>query len=171
MRSMVALNISSRSVVSEVLGAMSTSTQGANVSPTRVFAEKVYHLFNYGMNACDDQALVKNCLEDLFSRLASRPELLNDGGSVDTSIFKTFRRLLILRIASLKGRPTCDIHANLFSPQPAIINGLTSLQREALFLKFRSGLSYHEVAFVLDVAIDQLQSQVSMAVDVLLQKK
>jgi DNA-directed RNA polymerase specialized sigma24 family protein len=167
---MIALNISSRSVVSEVLGAMRASTQGTNPSPMRVFAKKVYHLFNYGMNACDDQTLVKNCLDELFLRIVNRRELLHDGGSVETNIFKTFRQLLILRIASVKGGRTCDIHENLFSPRTAMIHGVTSLQREALFLKFRSGLSYREVAFVMDETIDQLQSQISLAVDVLLQK-
>ena len=48
--------------------------------------------------------------------------------------------------------------------------GLTSLQREALFLKFQRGLSYREVANVMDLTIEQLRSQISKAVDVLLHK-
>ena len=48
--------------------------------------------------------------------------------------------------------------------------GLTSLQREALFLKFQRRLSYREVANVMDITIEQLRSQISKAVDVLLHR-
>jgi DNA-directed RNA polymerase specialized sigma24 family protein len=171
MRSMVALNIRSGRVISEVLGAMSASNHGTKVLVLRVYAKRVHHLFNYGMNACDDQVLVKNCIEELFSRIGGRPDLLQDEGSVDTNLFKMFRRLLIRHIASLKRKPTSDIRENFFSFEPSMMRGLTSLQREALFLKFRGGLNYREIASVLDVTIDQLQTQISKAVDVLLHKK
>ena len=48
--------------------------------------------------------------------------------------------------------------------------GLTSLQREAVFLKFQRGLTYREVAIVMDITMEQLRSQISKAVDVLLHR-
>ena len=47
------------------------------------------------MNACDDQALVKNCIVELFLLIGGRPDLLQEGESIDTNLFKMFRRLLI----------------------------------------------------------------------------
>ena len=168
---MVALNIRSGGVISEVLGAMSAQNHGAKVLDLQVYAEKVHHLFNYGMNACDDQVVVKNCIEELFSCISGRPDLLQGDGSVDTNLFQIFRRLLIQHIATRKKKSTAEIRENLFYSELPMMQGLSSLQREALFLKFKGGLSYREVASVLEVTIDQLRGQMSKAVDVLLHKK
>ena len=64
---MVALDIRSRNVITEALDAViRTSDHEAGVLVSRFYAEHIHSLFNYGMNACDDQALVKNCLVELF---------------------------------------------------------------------------------------------------------
>ena len=173
MQSMVALNIRSRSVTTEVLDAMTSASKncGPNLLVSQVYAEQVHDLFNYGMNACDDQALVKNCIVELFLRVGSRPDLLQEGESVDTNVFKMFRRLLIQQIASRGERSISDIHKNLFSAETQMTQGLTSLQLEALFLKFQRRLTYREVANIMDLTIEQLRSQISKAVDILLHKK
>jgi DNA-directed RNA polymerase specialized sigma24 family protein len=168
---MVALNIRPGKLISEVLEAMSASNRRTEVFVSQVYAEKVRHLFNYGMNACNDQTLVENCIEELFLLIDGRPDLLLESGSIDGNLFKIFRRLLIKNISSTNKTATSHIRENLFSSAPQITQGITSLQREALFLKFRSGLSYCEVAKVLDLTTGQLQSQASKAVDVLLDKK
>ncbi|HEX6893477.1 MAG TPA: hypothetical protein VF141_22350 [Chryseolinea sp.] len=173
MQSMVALNIRSRSVTTEVLDAMTSASKnfGADLLVSRIFAEKVHDLFNYGMNACDDQALVKNCIIELFLHAAGRPELLQEGESVDTDVFKMFRRLLVRQITSCRQKLTSDIRTDLFLDETQMTQGLTNLQREALFLKFQRGLTYREVANIMELTIEDLRSQISKAVDVLLRKK
>jgi DNA-directed RNA polymerase specialized sigma24 family protein len=169
---MVAVNIRSRSVTTEVLGAMtSASNYGVELLVSKVYAEQVHHLFNYGMNACNDQALVKDCIVELFLLIGGRPGLLQDGRSVDTNVFKMFRRLLIQQTASPGETSISDIGKNLFSVERPMTQGLTNLQREALFLKFQSRLTYREVASVMDLTIEQLRSQISKAADILLHKK
>ena len=116
------------------------------------------------MNACNDPALVENCIEELFLHIDGRSDLLRESGSIDGNLFKIFRRLLVKNISS-----TTSIE-NLFSSATQITQGITSLQREALFLKFQRRLSYREVANVMDLTIEQLRSQVSKAVDVLLHR-
>jgi DNA-directed RNA polymerase specialized sigma24 family protein len=165
---MVALNIRPGRIISEVLDTMSASNRRAEVLVLRVYREKVHHLFNYGMTACNDQTLVKNCIEQLFLHIDGQPDLLLDSGSIDSNLFKIFRRLLIKQIEYPKKTSTSNNRENLFSSAPQTTRGISSLQREALFLKFRIGLSYGEVAKVLDLSTGQLQSQVSKAVDVLL---
>ena len=172
MQSMVALNIRSRNVTTEVLEAMTTASKhrGADLLVSQVYTQRVHDLFNYGMNACDDHALVKNCIVELFVGVAGRPDLL-EGESVDTNVFKMFRRLLIQQIASRGERSRSDLHKNLFSADTQMIQGLTSLQLEALFLKFQRKLSYREVATIMDLTIEQLRSQISKAVDILVHNK
>lgn len=168
---MVALNVRSRSVTADVVEAMtSASGYGAERLISKVFANQVQHLFNYGMNACEDQALVKNCIVELFLLIGSRPGLLQNGSSVDTNVFKIFRGLLVQQIASAGKTSASDTSKNLFSAQRSMMQGLTNLQREVLFLKFQSRLSYRDVAGVMDLTIEQLRSQISKATDILLQK-
>jgi DNA-directed RNA polymerase specialized sigma24 family protein len=173
MQSMIALNIWSRIVTTEVLDAMTSASKNceADLLVSQVYAEQVHDLFDYGMNACDDQALVKNCIVELFLRIGSRPDLLQEGESVDTNVFKMFRRLLIQQIDSPGERSRPDIHKNLFSAETQITQGLTSLQLEALFLKFQRKLSYREVAAIMDLTIEQLRGQISKAVEILLNRK
>jgi len=167
---MVELNIRPGRIISEVLDAISVSNRRTKVLVLRVYAEKVHHLFNYGMNACNDQTLVENCIEELFLHIEDRPDLRLDSGSIDGNLFKIFRRLLIKHTATAKKRSTSGICENLFSTPRPMTQRITNLQREALFLKFRSGLSYREVASVLDLTSSQLLNQVSKAVDILLDK-
>jgi len=170
MQSIVVLNILSRSVTSEMLDAMTSAPKSyrANLPVSQVYTEQVHSLFNYGMNACDDQILVKNSIVELFLLVGRRPDLLQEGESVDSNLFKMFRRLLIQQIASQGERSISDIHKNLFSAETLTTQGLTGLQREALFLKFERRLTYREVANILDLAIEQLRGQISKAIDILL---
>ena len=164
---MVALDIRSRNAITEVLDAMiRTSDHEADVLVSRLYAEHIHNLFNYGMNACGDQALVKNCIVELFLLVGSRSDLLREGGSVDSNLFKMFRRLLMQEIVT--SRTSIE---NFFSAETQMTQGLTSLQREALFLKFQRRLTYREVANVMDITIEQLRSQISKAVDLLLHRE
>ena len=163
---MVALDIRSRNVITEVLDAViRTSDHEADDLVSRLYAEHIHNLFNYAMNACDDQALVKNCIVELFLLVGSRSDLLREGGSVDSNLFKMFRRLLMQQIVT--SRASIE---DFFSAETQITQGLTSLQREALFLKFQRRLTYREVANVMDITIEQLRSQISKAVDLLLRR-
>lgn len=168
MQSMVALNIRSRSVTTEVLDAMTSAlkNRGADLLVSQVYAEKVHDLFNYGMNACNDQALVKNCIIELFLLVGVRPDLLHEGESIDASVFKTFRRLLTQQIDT----PVSDNRKSLFSADTQMTQRLSCLQREALFLKFQRRLTYRDVATIMDLTIEQLRGQISKAVDILLHK-
>src|SRR5687767_5323831 len=151
---MVALNISSRNATTEVLDAVvKTSNHETAVLVSQLYAEQIHHLFNYGMHACDDQTLVKHCIVELFLFLGNRAGLVREGGSVDSNVFKMFRRLLIQQMA-LRGRSISVIHEKFLSTETQITRGLTSLQREALFLKFQRRLSYREVANIVNITIE-----------------
>jgi len=168
---MVALDIRSRNVVTELLGAMiRVSGHEEEVPVSQRYAEQVHHLFSYGMNACGDQELVKDCLVELFALMQGQTDLLRESNSVDTKMFKLFRRLLIRQIDSSRASSICVIHRNLFSKETQITKELTNLQREALFLKFHCRLTYREVANVMDLTTEDLHRQVCEAVDGLLHR-
>ena len=150
----------SRSVASEEAGATASATNHRTDLPvSKAYMEHVHQLFNYGMNACDDRMFVKNCIVQCFLLVGTRPEPAKDE-SFATDIFKVFRRLLIEQTGT-----------NLFSSETEGTRELTSLQREALFLKFQRKLTYREVAGIIDLPIEQLRGHISKAMDILLREK
>lgn len=151
----------SSNVANEVVGATaSTTNHRADLPVSKVFGEQVHHLYNYGMNACDDRVLVNNSIVQCFLLVGTRPELLKQHQSVVSNVFKAFRRILIQN----KG-------ASLFTSRNEMSRVLTSLQQEALFLKFERKLAYCEVAIIMDLPIEQLRRQISKALDNLVRDK
>src|SRR5688572_28318798 len=132
---METLNIHFRNIAADVSKAITSESNYRAGLVGRVYAAQVHDLFNYGMNACNDQQLVKNCIEKLFLDIASRPEILTDGKPFDASIFKMFRRYLIVMMALAGGTAVSEAHKHLFPTKLKITNGLTNLQREVFFLK------------------------------------
>ena len=136
----------------------SATNKRADLLVSKVYKQHVNHLYNYGMNVFNDPALVKNCIVKCFLLLASQPEVLDQDQSDATNVFKTFRRLV---------NPKKD--TNVCIPGTEMIGEFTTLQHEALFLKFQCKLTYREVADIMELPIEQLRTQISRAMSVLLQ--
>jgi RNA polymerase sigma factor (sigma-70 family) len=157
-----------------------------------LYKRHVNRLFNYGMHNCRDRELVKDCLQELFTRLWNKRETLGVAGSVNYYLFKSFRRLLISRlIANRKfALPFHDNPDSMFEFIPSIedtmiageakkqqleqlkvsFNALTKRQREAIFLKFFNELSYHEVSSIMELNVDSVYNLISKALTVLKKK-
>jgi RNA polymerase sigma factor (sigma-70 family) len=162
---------------------------GSELAFSILYSRYVNRLFNYGMNSCKDRELVKDCLQELFTRLWTKHETLGVAGSVNYYLFKSFRRLLIGRLIAnrkfslpFKGEsrsafefvpPYEDsiIEGEVKYRQLEIlkfsINRLTKRQREAIFLKFYNELSYHEVSSIMELRVDSVYNLISKALDVL----
>jgi len=163
--------------------------EGNELAFSVLYKRHASRLFNYGMHACKDRELVKDCLQELFARLWSKRETLGVAGSVNYYLFKSYRRLLIGKlIANRKfSLPFQSEPSSMFEFIPSneelliedesktlqteelksCINALTKRQREAIFLKFFSDLSYHEVSSIMELRVDSVYNLISKAIDVL----
>src|SRR5688572_9746689 len=72
----------------------------------RLYKRHVHPLFNYGMHACNDPELVKDCLQELFIRARDQREVRSVDGSVKANLFKIFRELLIQEVSVRRGQST-----------------------------------------------------------------
>ena len=143
------------------VGAKVGSTNArAALSISKVYKQHVHDLYNYGMNACNDSVLVKNCIEQCFLFMGDRPQLLEKDQPVVINVFKTVRRFLIQ-----------EKETDLFTSKTEMTLELSSIQQEALFLKFQRSLSYREVAIIMDLPIEQLRRQISNAFGILIKAK
>ena len=142
------------------VGAASTANHWANRPVSKVYVEQIHHLFNYGMNACDDRVLVKHCIVQSFSLISARLDRLPEDDSFVINIFKLFRR----HLTQQKG-------LRLFSGEAEMLRGLTCLQREALHLNFQCRLTYQQVADIIEIPIEQLRNEISKALVILGRQK
>lgn len=154
-----------------------------------LYKRYVNRLFNYGMHSCKDRDLVKDCLQELFTRIWYKRETLGVASSVNFYLFKSFRRLLIGRLVSqrklvfpFQGEPQSIFEFNPSAEDSIIedeskilqrekindsLHALTKRQREAIFLKFFNELSYHEVASIMELRVDSVYNLISKAIDIL----
>lgn len=165
--------------------------QGCEQAFSCLYNRHVQELFNYGMHACNDSEVVKNCLQELFVGVWDQRDTLGVATSVDSYLFRSFRKLLNERILTrekfsvrvinffqpqFEFKPVAD--RNVFTDRVVsaienqqIIQGFTGLQAEAVFLKFYNTLSYHEVASVMDLNVATIYNLVSGAVEILRQRR
>ncbi|HMG94013.1 MAG TPA: hypothetical protein VK589_28330 [Chryseolinea sp.] len=151
----------SRNLTNELEGVTArTANHWKALSVSKVYAEQIQCLFNYGMNACNDGLSVKHCIVQCFLHIGARPELLTEDQLVIINMFKIFRRLLTQQ----KGM-------DLFQKETEMMSGLSNLQREALFLKSQCRLTYRDVADIMHLPIEQLHGHISKAMAILLRGK
>jgi RNA polymerase sigma factor (sigma-70 family) len=131
-------------------------------------------LYNYGRKFSTDTELIKDCIQDLFTKLWRNKEHLGHTTSIKNYLFTSFRRILIERIVQHKGLATdealtesynfeitCSYESLLIEDQQdqerkeelsKAIQALTGRQREAIFLKFYENLSYEEVSVIMSIS-------------------
>lgn len=160
-------------------------------SGDRAALEKLYSLYNvgmyrYGVKLCGDPDLVKDGIQDLFSRLWSTREQISDAGCVQMYLYRSLRRAILLQVVKKRKRqtPLTENHERLdnsFEDQVIVkeiskeqferlrskLNALTKHQREAVVLRFFNGLSYKQIAEIMGLRVDSVYNLTSKAIEIL----
>ena len=127
--------------------------------------------YNYGRKFTPDEVLIEDSIQELFLDIWTKKEKMLRVSAPNQYFFSSFRYLLFKKIR--QSRRT--VHSTEFMEEPefavdqaivhteagqelrtalqAALQALTSRQREAIFLRFYEGLSYEEVAAVLNISI------------------
>ncbi len=134
-------------------------------------------LFSFGMIYSRDQEHVKDCIHDLFFDLYKYRKNLSDNDHIRNYLFKSLKRkvqsgqgkkLKIVYSESLQDEremrgdivvPEGEdlLEENIKNMQKAI-DKLSEHQKEVLKLRFQIGLSYEEVARILDISIESVRT-------------
>ncbi len=146
-------------------------------------------LYNYGVKLCGEPDYAKDCIHDLFIDLWKRRKKLQNVSSVKPYLFKALRNIILKAQTRQPFFQSVDV-AYHFEIQPssetalinqqmdqaqqqqlyAALNTLTQRQREVVFLKFYSQLTYDEVASVLGISTKATYKLMARAIDILRQK-
>jgi RNA polymerase sigma factor, sigma-70 family len=136
-------------------------------------------LFSFGMIYSRDQELVKDSIHDLFFDLYKYRKNLSDNDHIRNYLFKSLKRKIQSVLKSkMRLVYTNEIHdgaegksdfvvsetedlteENLKEIQQAV-DKLSEHQQEVLKLRFQIGLSYDEVARILDISVESVRTLV-----------
>jgi RNA polymerase sigma factor (sigma-70 family) len=128
-------------------------------------------LFNYGRKFTKDVYLLEDSIQEVFLDIWKKRQASFETESPNSYYFSSFRYILFKKIKlGAQTTPYEDqVNEPEFTIEQKIIAGeisneqflkvkeglkaLTSRQREAIFLRFYEGLSFEEVATVLDITV------------------
>lgn len=130
-------------------------------------------LFNFGIRYCSDRETVKDCLQDFFIYLRQKRTNLGNVESIKFYLLKSFRRRILDHLKKLEREKLVRSNMGAFSLSVEISdevkyinrqmeehnlerlnNSLAKLkgdEREAIYYFFYEGMSYSDIAKLLDL--------------------
>jgi RNA polymerase sigma factor (sigma-70 family) len=146
-----------------------------------------YHdsLFQYGLTICSKEAVIEDCLQELFFYLWKKKSSLSQVTKVKGYLWISFRRRLMRQLKQNRSDATLsDPDAQNISKEPSIeqvligeeqdninsealnsvIETLSQREREVLFLKYYEGMNYSEIEEILDVEYQTARNYIYRAI-------
>ena len=157
--------------------------QGDRAAFDVVFHRYIYLLYHYGHKITADKMVVEDCVQDLFTNLWEKRNQLGSTTSVKYYLFASLRRRLIRRLnqenrrsvppdpefAFVKSPEACIVEQQQTKEQldklQQVLGRLTKRQKEAIYLKFYSQLSYDEIARTMGLNKRTVYNLVSQAIE------
>ncbi|MBD0255647.1 MAG: sigma-70 family RNA polymerase sigma factor [Cytophagales bacterium] len=169
--------------------------RGSKAAYAHLYRQYFSTLYNYGYKLAQNRSLTEDCIQDVFLYILEHRESLSPTNSVKYYLFKALRSEILKRLKKrlstegiedgggeenfslafsyesswLEARITSERNQQLLNA----LNQLPARQKEAIFLRFYEGLSFAEIAEVMEVeqtsvykvvykGIASLQKQVSL---------
>lgn len=143
-------------------------------------------MYRHGLFYCKDSDLVRDCMQELFSRLWIRRKRISDADCVRSYLYKSLKRIVLTQIVRKRKRSLPLDEA----PEPRDMNGsreqsiidrefrkeqaarikaglesLTKSQREVIILRYFNGLTYAQISEIMDLRIESVYNLVSKAIE------
>lgn len=155
-----------------------------NIMPLEILYRRHYDLLlNYGLRYSTDEELVKDCIQDLFVKL-HKSTRLSSTGYVRSYLLKSLKNILFDKLSSVKITESLhelsfdlvtddifleqlfknnDEDLQLSKQLMGAYRNLPDNQRTAIYLRYIKGLSYKEIAEVLNINTQSSMNLVSRA--------
>ena len=136
-----------------------------------IYNRHVQSLFKYGCNFTHDEALVRDCIHDVFIDLSKYRSGLGVTNNIKLYLFKSLKRKIIRCLSRAQDSVSLDSEELLFDYSVSVEEDIVSKeferqrtlkleramltlsprQKEAIYLKFVSELSYEEIGKVMEL--------------------
>jgi len=146
----------------------------------RIYVSFFDRLYAYGSKLINDNALLEDCIHELFLQLYTKRDNLSETENLEYYLLKTLKFIIYQRnrkrsklvLSGLNERSSepsgfvfvqeqkTEEEAEDDDKLKHIMQALSSSQRELLYLKFHQNLSYKEIGQILGVQPDSAKKQV-----------
>lgn len=141
----------------------------------QIYRLNLSHLYEYGMRKVQDEAMVRDCIHDLFVRLWERRQKMNVVSNPRHYLLISLKNLLINaitrkdKLANFGGQEQFLLNFNLEKQIIKLeddrlraqkladaLDKLTPKQREVIYLRYFEELDYEEIAALMDISVKGL---------------
>jgi len=141
--------------------------KGKRSALLEIYEQNYADLYNYGMRISHNDDLTRDCIHDLFTKLGSGNSKINEADEPKPYMFRMLRWMIIdaLKHNSLfVEKSDTELYDPIISGEEDIIlheiaeennnklktaiDSLSNRQKEIIYLKFYSGLTYEEISQV-----------------------
>lgn len=161
---------------------------GNESSLSRIYADNYDLLYDYGRRITSNNQLVEDAIQDVFINIIKYRKSIGYVKNVKGYLVSSFRRQLLLDIEKTKKLIFSEqLPENFFdyfvSPDDETsdqeqkelmflaikesVDSLTSKQKEILYLRFESGISYEDMAEMLDISVESCYKSIYRTVKAL----
>ncbi|MFY0652438.1 MAG: sigma-70 family RNA polymerase sigma factor [Cyclobacteriaceae bacterium] len=149
-----------------------------------IYNDYINVLFNYGRRFTSDQELIEDCIQDFFTDLWVKRDRLSATNQIKPYLLLSLKRRLLRQIAKDSKKEGIDGYQDFlieFSREDELINQkvnaeridklnstmdkLTPRQKEAIYLKFFEGLSYTDIAEIMNVETKAVYKLMARAIE------
>lgn len=161
---------------------------GNEMAYAKIYQDNANGLYCYGLKLVKDSGLIQDCIQDLFVEIWNNKHRLGQVRSIKSYLFKALRRKILSEATSRRKHIDFDYYGDykdskvisgerkLIEKQEfdlqlqklkKVMDKLTHKQREVIYLKYYSQLSYPEMAEVMGLSIKGTYKLVGRAIHVL----
>ena len=130
-----------------------------------IYERSIQDLFTYGRSFCQDEEIVRDCIQDMFVEIYDTRTKLSSTDKILPYLMVVLKRTLYRKLRKKQNHLNFDQlpfilevgeeadpgNEETFELLKKALNELTQRQREAIHLKYISGLSYEELAKVMNL--------------------
>lgn len=145
---------------------------GDNDALSSIYMEFAHDLFSYGMKICQDEYLVKDCIQEVFIQMIDKRKNLTATSKIHIYLFKSLRNKIfeVLRsenrkrniVNQLSGEEIYEQNAEQKIIDSEEVKGIRTIissavaklpnrQSEIIYLKYTEGLNYDEISELLQI--------------------
>ena len=150
-----------------------------------IYNDHAKSLYRYGLKFTANKTIIEDVIQDLFSKLITNRKTLGVTDNIKFYLFKSFKRILLkelkkeLRYYDFMNEGNYNFNVRYSIEHDIILNeelrykearlvellkGLSSHQKEAIYLKFTVGLSYNEIAEVMHMSVESSRNLIYRAI-------
>jgi len=158
--------------------------KGENFALSFIYSQNIEFLYQYGLKFTSKRDLIEDAINDLFLDLIRNRKTIGETDNIRFYLMRSFRRKLVRELKkelrysdNLLSEVFFDVSyniedeiiheeskKNIYKCLSLAIEKLSPRQKEAIYLKFKSGFDYNDISEIMDMEIDSSRNLIYRAI-------